>query len=363
MEELNVMQSVMLKMSDIQPNRGQIKGLKKNPRLIKDDKYRKLIASIQENPEFTAMRELLVYPFDGKYVIIGGNMRYKAMKELGIKSVPCKVIPEETSVEQLEAYTLKDNSGFGEWDFDLLKDWDLQLIDDCAIEIPEIEIPSYNGGEESEENDDEDIEFPSFEHQMVDDVLYESNNAFEIPNLLLSGQGGKLQLPLNPWGANSRLRKDVSTYHFYVDDYRFEKLWKDPIDLINSGCRAIVEPNCSLHDQTPIAYGIHLIYKKRWLARYMQELGVKVYADLNVSRKFREYNRMGIPQGYNAFFTRGMSGWLQSLIDEHNIAKEISGIETPNLIVYGGGDEIKEYCRDNNLLYVTDFINDKVIGD
>lgn len=192
------MQSVMLKMSDIQPNRGQIKGLKKNPRLIKDDKYRKLVASIQENPEFTAMRELLVYPFEGKYVIIGGNMRYRAMKELGIKSVPCKVIPEETSVEQLEAYTLKDNSGFGEWDFDLLKDWDLQLIDDCAIEIPEIEIPSYNNSEESEDDDDEDIEFPSFENQMVDDVLYESNNAFEIPNLLLSGQGGKLQYYSTP---------------------------------------------------------------------------------------------------------------------------------------------------------------------
>lgn len=154
--ELGVMQSVMLKMSDIQPNRGQIKGLKKNPRLIKDDKYRKLVASIQENPEFTAMRELLVYPYDGKYVIIGGNMRYKAMKELGIKSVPCKVIPEETSVEQLEAYTLKDNSGFGEWDFDLLKDWDLQLIDDCAIEIPEIqdvveEMPMDLDGEDKNE--------------------------------------------------------------------------------------------------------------------------------------------------------------------------------------------------------------------
>lgn len=141
----------MLKMSDIQPNRGQIKGLKKNPRLIKDDKYRKLVASIQENPEFTAMRELLVYPFDGKYVIIGGNMRYRAMKELGIKSVPCKVIPEDTSVEQLEAYTLKDNSGFGEWDFDLLKDWDLQLIDDCAIEIPEFGGEDVSPDEFSEE--------------------------------------------------------------------------------------------------------------------------------------------------------------------------------------------------------------------
>lgn len=361
MDRVSVIQSEMLRLSDIQPNRGQIEGLAKNPRLIKDDRYRKLVASIQEHPEFTAMRELLVYPYNGKYVIIGGNMRYKAMKELGVKEAPCKVIPTETTVEQLRAYTLKDNSGFGEWDFDLLKDWDMPLLDSVCLDLPDMELSFFGGGDDEEE-DDGKIEFPTFEHQMVDDVLYESDNAFEIPTLMLSEQGGKLLLPLNPWGANSRLKKDVATYHFYVDDYRFEQLWKDPINLINSGCKAMVEPNCSLHDQTPIAYGIHLIYKKRWLSRYMQGLGIKVYADLNVSRKFREYNKMGIPKGYNAFFTRGMSGWLQSLIDEHNIAKEISGKDTPNLIVYGGGDEIKEYCRDNNLLYVTDFINDKSIG-
>lgn len=363
MNDVSVLQSVMIKMSDIQPNRGQIEGLAKNPRLIKDGKFRKLVASIEEHPEMTAMRELLVYPFEGKYVIIGGNMRYKAMKELGVKNAPCKVIPEETSVEQLQAYTLKDNSGFGEWDFELLKDWDVSLLDACDIEVPEVELPSLDEGEEYEEWDDgEDIEFPSFSEQMLSDVLYESNNKFEIPTLLLDMQAGKLELPLNAWGANSRLRKDVSTYHFYVDDYRFEQLWKDPINLVNANPKAIVEPNCSLHDQTPIAYGIHLIYKKRWLARYMQELGVKVYVDLNVSRKFHEWNVMGIPKGYNAFFTRGMAGWLSSLKEEHRIAREISGLENPNLIVYGGGDEIKEYCMSNNLLYVTDFINDKTIG-
>ena len=361
MQEVSVLQSVMLKMSDIQPNRGQIKGLPKNPRLIKDGKYRKLVASIEENPEMTAMRELLVYPHDGKYVIIGGNMRYRAMKELGVKNAPCKVIPEEATIEQLQAYTLKDNSGFGEWDFDLLKDWNAELLENCDIELPELNL-SVDSEESEDVEDDEDIEFPSFGEQMLSDVLYASNNKYEIPTLLLDMQAGKLELPLNAWGANSRLRKDVATYHFYVDDYRFEQLWKDPINLINANPKAIVEPNCSLHDQTPIAYGIHLIYKKRWLARYMQELGVKVYVDLNVSRKFYEWNVMGIPQGYNAFFTRGMSGWLCSLKEEHRIAREISGLENHNLIVYGGGDEIKEYCMSNNLLYVTDFINDKTIG-
>ncbi len=67
------------------------------------------------------------------------------------------------------------------------------------------------------------------------------------------------ELPLSPWGANSRLRKDVATYHFYVDDYRFEALFKDPVKILTSGCRAVVEPNCSCHDQTPIAWGVQLI--------------------------------------------------------------------------------------------------------
>lgn len=63
----------------------------------------------------TAMREILVYPMsNSKYVIIGGNMRYRAMKELKYKEAPCKVIPQVATTEQLKAYTLKDNSGYGE---------------------------------------------------------------------------------------------------------------------------------------------------------------------------------------------------------------------------------------------------------
>lgn len=144
-----------------------------------------------------------------------------------------------------------------------------------------------------------------------------------------------------------------------MDDYRFEALFKDPINLLTSGCKAVVEPNCSCHDQTPIAWGIQLIYKKRWLSRYFQECGIKVYADLNVSHKFIEYNKMGIPKGYNAFFTRGLDGWMESLKSDLQVAQEISGLEKPNLIVYGGGAEIQKFCREHGLLYVTDFINAK----
>lgn len=140
--DVKLNQSVMLKLSKLEANNGQIAGLPKNPRIIKDEKFKKLVKSIEDNPEMTSLREILVYPHNGKYVVIGGNMRLKAMKELGYKEAPCKVIPEETTVEQLKAYTIKDNSGFGEWDFDMLSsDWDLSLLSDCAIDLPEIELP------------------------------------------------------------------------------------------------------------------------------------------------------------------------------------------------------------------------------
>jgi ParB-like chromosome segregation protein Spo0J len=140
--DVKLNQSVMLKLSKLEANKGQIDGLPKNPRIIKDEKFKKLIKSIEENPEMTSLREILVYPYNGKYVVIGGNMRLKAMKELGYKEAPCKVISEETTVEQLKAYIIKDNSGFGEWDFDMLSsEWDLQLLQDCAIDMPEIELP------------------------------------------------------------------------------------------------------------------------------------------------------------------------------------------------------------------------------
>ena len=360
-------QSVMLKLSQLEANKGQIEGLPKNPRIIKDDKFKKLVKSIEDNPEMTSLREILVYPYNGKYIAIAGNMRLKAMKELGYKEAPCKIIQEDATIEQLKAYTIKDNSGFGEWDFGIDSNkWDIDLLDVCDIELPSIDFNSSENTEDPYEEkcleDNEKLERDTFEDMMVKDCLFDSNNDFEIPNLLLSEQAGKLELPLSTWGANTRLSKDVTTYHFYVDDYRFNAIWKDPTNLLTSGCKAIVEPNCSLHDQTPISFGLHLIYKKRWIARYCQECGIKVYADLNVAQKFVEYNMMGIPKGYNAFFTRGLDGWMESLKSDLEVAREISGLQTPNLIVYGGGKEIKEFCQNNNLLYITDFINAKKLN-
>ena len=347
-----------------------------NPRKISKEDFAKLVESIRVNG-FWEHRPEALEEIDGKLYILCGNQRNKAALKLKLKKVPTILYTDLTDDDRQELIA-RDNVSNGDWNYDTFAvDPFWETTDYDYLGVPEPEVASAPDDEEDEKpkrgkktkpkDDDgqdnneseEDSEKEDFYRSMLKDVLYPANNKFDIPTLLLEQQAGHLEIPFSPWGANSRLRKVVATYHFYVDDYRFEKLFKDPVNLLMSGCKAIVEPNCSCHDQTPIAYGISLIYKKRWLARYLQECGVKVYADLNVSHKFIEYNKMGIPKGYNAFFTRGLDGWMESLKLDLQVAQEISGLETPNLIVYGGGDEIKDFCQKHGLLYVTDFINAK----
>lgn len=148
--------TTILQIASLAKNDGQIEGLPANPRFIKDEKFAKLKASIQENPEMLALRELLVYQQGKQYVIIGGNMRYEAMRELGYTEAPCKVIPADATTEQLRAYTLKDNSGYGEWDWDLLSNqWDMEELDAAGIDLPFDMDTDIDGNEEIAAKDDE----------------------------------------------------------------------------------------------------------------------------------------------------------------------------------------------------------------
>lgn len=351
--------------------------LPENPRKITKAEFDRLVDSIRING-FWEHQPMALEEQDGQLVVLSGNQRLKAVKKLKMKEVPTVLYSDLTEDERIDII-LRSNINNGDWDYNALtveptfQDVNFDFIGitfpDDEEEQPKSKKKTAKVEQQTDEEDDDEAESEStddevndkeaFYRSMYSDCLYESDNIFEIPNLLLEQQAGKVELPLSPWGANSRLRKDVATYHFYVDDYRFEALFKDPIKILTSGCKAVVEPNCSCHDQTPIAWGVQLIYKKRWLSRYFQECGIKVYADLNVSHKFIEYNKMGIPKGYNAFFTRGLDGWMESLKSDLQVAQEISGLERPNLVVYGGGEEIQDFCRKHGLLYITDFINAK----
>lgn len=128
----------MMPISQIELNDGQLEGLPKNPRTISSEKYKKLKTNITKYPEMLAYRSLLVYPLDnGKYIVIGGNMRYIAMSELGHTEVPVVVISRNTPIERLQAYAILDNNGFGEWDWDLLaNEWPDDMLGDWGLDVP-----------------------------------------------------------------------------------------------------------------------------------------------------------------------------------------------------------------------------------
>lgn len=130
-------QSVIIPLSQIEPNKGQIPGVPANPRSIDVAKFKKLKASIEENPEMLSLREVLVYQHGDKYVIIGGNMRYRALKEVGYKEAVCKVIPHTATAEQLRAVAIKDNNNFGDWDFEALANlWNAEELDRWGVDLP-----------------------------------------------------------------------------------------------------------------------------------------------------------------------------------------------------------------------------------
>jgi hypothetical protein len=131
------MQTQLIKIKDLKNNMGQILGLPKNPRFLKDDKFIKLKKSLQDDPEMLELREVIAYDNNGELVVICGNMRLKACKELGIKEVPTKILPVNTSVEKLKSYTIKDNVSFGEHDWsELANEWDTEKLDDWGLDLP-----------------------------------------------------------------------------------------------------------------------------------------------------------------------------------------------------------------------------------
>lgn len=359
-----LMERIHIDIADILHNEGQIPGLPSNPRRWTRDEMERLRKSIAETPELLEARGAIVYPHGGKYVVIGGNMRFSAVRSLGWKDMPCIVLPEGTPTTKLKEIAIKDNGSFGDWDMDSLANmWDDLPLSDWGANVRWNSTGISGEGNNSSCADDEEEENGSGDSALYDsmlkDCIYESSNEFEIPNLLPDRQAGKLELPFAPWGADSRLRKGISTYHFYVEDYRFEAIWKDPIKVLSSGVNALVEPNLSLFDTTPVAYGLTQIYKKRWISRYFQECGIRLYVDLNVAQKFYGYNRLGIPEGWDAFATRGYADRVEYLKMEHAIAKEISGKNVPNLIVYGGGTKIRDFCIKNSLVYIEQFMQSK----
>lgn len=260
-------------LSLLEVNEGQMYGLARNPRWIRDARYEALKKSIEDAPEMLALRELLVYPLDdleghkGKYIIIGGNQRYRACLELGYQELPCKVIPLETPVKKLREYVIKDNEGFGQNDWDILaNEWNQEELSDWGMELDYIapgEGDSWDnkddpdaGNKDSDDGGLDDryseaegkvVYEPKETNHKISD-LYEMTDSFDKDIESLENEELKRMLRIRKaWFCNFNFAKvaDYYAYQATPEEQRvFEKLGLVLLDknqLIENGFAKLME--------------------------------------------------------------------------------------------------------------------------
>ena len=129
-----------IRLTDLELNRGQVAGLPSNPRQWGKGELEDLVKSIRETPELLEARGLIVWPYGGKYIILGGNMRFSALREMNAVDAPCYVLDADTSMDKLREVVIKDNGSFGSWDYDMLaNEWDDLPLADWGVPAWETE--------------------------------------------------------------------------------------------------------------------------------------------------------------------------------------------------------------------------------
>jgi ParB-like chromosome segregation protein Spo0J len=130
-----------MKLSDIKPNPS-------NPRIIKDEKFAKLVQSIKDFPQMLELRPIVI---NSDNIVLGGNMRLRACKEAGLKEVPVMRADDLTPEQQAE-FIIKDNVGFGEWDWEMLANqWEAEKLNDWGLDVPDFKVADEEEPDMSDE--------------------------------------------------------------------------------------------------------------------------------------------------------------------------------------------------------------------
>jgi len=197
----------------------EIKSNPNNPRIIKDDKFHKLVKSIQEFPKMLEIRPIVV---NQDMIVLGGNMRLKASKEAGLKEVFIVKADDLTEDEQKQ-FIIKDNVGFGEWDWDMLaNEWEADLLEEWGLDVPDFGITEEPSAEE------DDYEMPDEVHtDIVPGDLFEigehrllcgDSTDSDAVEKLMNGEKADMVFTDPPYGVNyqSNWRNNKSENKFDI---------------------------------------------------------------------------------------------------------------------------------------------------
>lgn len=156
----------LVKISEIKPNPN-------NPRIIKDEKFKKLVESLKSFPEMAKVRPIVV---NTDMIVLGGNMRLKAMKEAGWKEVPIEVVEWDEGKQR--EFVIKDNVGFGEWDWeDLANNWDVQQLDEWGLDVVGFDMDADNLGTDFTLPDGDKAPFQQMTFTLADEQAEQIKNA------------------------------------------------------------------------------------------------------------------------------------------------------------------------------------------
>ena len=169
-----------IRLTDLELNRGQVAGLPSNPRQWGKGELEDLVKTIKQTPELLEMRGLIVYPYNGKYVILGGNMRYSALREMSAVDAPCMIVPEDTPIEKLREITILDNGSFGSWDYDMLaNEWDDLPLADWGVPAWDTENLEEVSAPKEVEEDEIERKKREFEERMAAGEISEEDEEYQ----------------------------------------------------------------------------------------------------------------------------------------------------------------------------------------
>jgi DNA modification methylase len=215
-----------------------VKANPNNPRIIKDDKFAKLVKSINEFPQMLNLRPIVV---NDDMVVLGGNMRLKACKEAGLKEIPIIKASELTEQQQKE-FIVKDNVGYGEWDWnDLANNWDAEQLQDWGLDIPGFDAEVIEAEEDDFAVPDGGIEtdivlgdlFEIGEHRLLCGDSTDSDQVAKLMN------GGKADMVFTdpPYGVSyqSNFRTKTEKFDILKNDEVFITDWINNLPIYSNG--------------------------------------------------------------------------------------------------------------------------------
>jgi hypothetical protein len=157
----------------------KLKGNPNNPRICKDDKFKKLVKSINDFPKMLALRPIVV---DENFIVQGGNMRLKALQEIGFKDIPDEWVKQvkDLSEDEKKQFIIKDNVGFGENDWDeLANNWDAEQLTEWGLDIPNFVNDSDEFGTEFSLPEGDKAPFQQMTFTLADEQATQIKNAIE----------------------------------------------------------------------------------------------------------------------------------------------------------------------------------------